>query len=65
MSDEANPDKKILGTEVGLTDAMRFKGAAPEVINSRYALPPNYICWGYLKTFLSKDVPVLHLLVPS
>jgi len=37
-SETANPDTKILGTEVGLLDAMRFKGAAPEVINSRLAM---------------------------
>lgn len=26
-SDTANPDKEILGTDVGIVDAMRFKGA--------------------------------------
>ena len=36
-SPEANRDKEILGTEVGVADAMRFQGAAPELINSRYA----------------------------
>ncbi len=28
-------ERSILGTEVGFPDAMRFKGAAPEIINSR------------------------------
>jgi len=37
-SPEANPDTRVLGTEVGVVDAMRFKGAAPEVINSRLAM---------------------------
>lgn len=37
-SKEANPDTEIFGTEVGVADAMRFKGAAPEVINCRLAM---------------------------
>lgn len=37
-SDTANPDRAILGTEVGVADAMRFQGAAPELINSRAAM---------------------------
>lgn len=36
-SPEANRDTEILGTEVGVADAMRFQGAAPELINSRYS----------------------------
>ena len=28
-------ERSILGTAVGFPDAMRFKGAAPEIINSR------------------------------
>ena len=35
-SPEANRDTEVLGTEVGVADAMRFQGAAPELINSRY-----------------------------
>ena len=34
-SPEANKDTEVLGTEVGVADAMRFQGAAPELINSR------------------------------
>ena len=30
-------ERQILGTAVGFPDAMRFKGAAPEIINSRYS----------------------------
>lgn len=37
-SSSANPDKAAFGTEVGVTDAMRFQGAAPELINSRAAM---------------------------
>ena len=37
-SPAANPDTRVLGTDVGVVDAMRFKGAAPEVINSRLAM---------------------------
>lgn len=37
-SKTANPDTEVFGTEVGLADAMRFKGAAPEVINCRLAM---------------------------
>lgn len=37
-SPEANRDTELLGTEVGVADAMRFQGAAPELINSRYIL---------------------------
>lgn len=37
-SKEANPDTEFFGTEVGVADAMRFKGAAPEVINCRLAM---------------------------
>ena len=33
--DQFNPDKKVLGTQVGLVDAMRFAGAIPETANSR------------------------------
>ena len=28
-SDRLNPDKKLLGTEVGIADAMRFTGGQP------------------------------------
>ena len=35
-SPEANKDTELFGTEVGVADAMRFQGAAPELINSRY-----------------------------
>jgi len=37
-SDKLNPDREILGTEVGVADAMRFQGALPEVVNSRLAM---------------------------
>ncbi|DBA69829.1 hypothetical protein WJX79_008709 [Trebouxia sp. C0005] len=37
-SKQANPDTEVFGTEVGIVDAMRFKGAAPEVINCRLAM---------------------------
>ena len=29
-------EKRFLGTEVAFPDALRFKGAAPEIANSRY-----------------------------
>jgi hypothetical protein len=28
-------EKELLGTEIALSDAMRFKGAGPEIINCR------------------------------
>ena len=31
-------EQRFLGTEVAFPDALRFKGAAPEVANSRYWL---------------------------
>jgi hypothetical protein len=34
-SPELNKDTELFGTEVGVADAMRFQGAAPELINSR------------------------------
>lgn len=37
-SPEANKDTELFGTEVGVADAMRFQGAAPELINSRAAM---------------------------
>jgi len=37
-SPELNKDTELFGTEVGVADAMRFQGAAPELINSRYNL---------------------------
>ena len=43
-SDAFNPDKKILGTEVGIVDSFRFAGAVPEVANSRYVLRAQLCC---------------------
>lgn len=34
-SEEWNPDRKVLGTAIGIADSMRFHGAIPEVANSR------------------------------
>ena len=37
LVDQNEPEeKRFLGTEVAFPDALRFKGAAPEVANSRY-----------------------------
>ena len=39
LVDQDEPEeKRFLGTEVAFPDALRFKGAAPEVANSRYCL---------------------------
>lgn len=35
---DGEKEKQLLGTEVALSDAMRFKGAAPEIINSRLSM---------------------------
>jgi hypothetical protein len=35
---DGEKEKQLLGTEVALADAMRFKGAAPEIINSRLSM---------------------------
>lgn len=37
-SDAANPDRQILNSDVGFLEMMRFKGALPEVLNSRLAM---------------------------
>jgi len=37
-SDALNPDRQILGTDVGFLEMMRFKGALPEILNSRLAM---------------------------
>lgn len=36
VDQDAPEEQRILGTTVSFPDAFRFKGAAPEVINSRY-----------------------------
>lgn len=39
LVDQDEPaEKRILGTEVAFPDALRFKGAAPEIVNSRLAM---------------------------
>ncbi|KAL3161063.1 hypothetical protein ABBQ38_009446 [Trebouxia sp. C0009 RCD-2024] len=39
LVDQDEPaEKRILGTEVAFPDALRFKGAAPEIANSRLAM---------------------------
>lgn len=38
VQEDGAKEKALLGTEVALSDAMRFKGAAPEIINSRLAM---------------------------
>lgn len=35
MQEDGAREKELLGTEIALSDAMRFKGAAPEIINGR------------------------------
>lgn len=42
-------EKRFLGTEVAFPDALRFKGAAPEIANSRYA--SFMICTGLIELF--------------
>ena len=37
LQEDGAREKELLGTEVALSDAMRFKGAAPEIINGRLA----------------------------
>ena len=34
-SDLVNPDRQLLNTDVGFLEMMRFKGALPEILNSR------------------------------
>jgi len=38
IQNDQKQEREILGTAVAFPDAMRFKGAAPEVINSRLAM---------------------------
>ena len=40
VDQDAPEEQRILGTTVSFPDAFRFKGAAPEVINSRCAIMP-------------------------
>ncbi|CAL8460614.1 g143 [Coccomyxa elongata] len=37
-SDAVNPDRQILNSDVGFLEMMRFKGALPEILNSRLAM---------------------------
>jgi len=54
-SDAANPDRVILNTDVGFLEMMRFKGALPEVLNSRLAMLG--FVWGVVvEHFQNKDL---------
>jgi hypothetical protein len=40
LVDQNQPEEqRFLGTAVAFPDALRFKGAAPEIVNSRYCYP--------------------------
>ena len=44
LVDQDEPEEQsFLHTQVAFPDALRFKGAAPEVINSRYTFQPAVI----------------------
>lgn len=38
IQEDGAREKELLGTEIALSDAMRFKGAAPEIINGRLSM---------------------------
>ena len=42
LVDQNQPEEqRFLGTAVAFPDALRFKGAAPEIVNSRYCYPAS------------------------
>ncbi len=42
LVDQNQPEEqRFLGTAVAFPDALRFKGAAPEIVNSRYSYCPT------------------------
>jgi hypothetical protein len=47
MQSAGNKEKEILGTEVSIADAFRFKGALPEVANCRLAMIGFVAALGY------------------
>jgi len=47
MASDGNREKEILGTEVSIADAFRFKGALPEVANCRLAMLGVVSALGY------------------
>lgn len=47
LSQDGALEKDLLGTEVALSDAMRFKGAGPEIINGRLSSEYNVIVIAY------------------
>jgi hypothetical protein len=47
VTSQGNKEKEILGTEVSIADAFRFKGALPEVANCRLAMLGFVAALGY------------------
>jgi hypothetical protein len=47
VASDGNREKEILGTEVSIADAFRFKGALPEVANCRLAMLGFVAALGY------------------
>lgn len=47
VASDGNREKEILGSEVSIADAFRFKGALPEVANSRLAMLGFVAALGY------------------
>jgi len=47
VSSAGNKEKEILGTDVSIADSFRFKGALPEIANSRLAMLGVVSAMGY------------------
>jgi len=57
VTSAGNKEKEILGSDVSIADAFRFKGALPEVANSRLAMLGFVAAIGY-EFFLGKSLLV-------
>ena len=61
LVDQDEPaEKRILGTEVAFPDALRFKGAAPEIANSRQVACALQYLYGECRDRKRKP-PCMHL----
>lgn len=52
MQEDGAREKELLGTEIALSDAMRFKGAAPEIINGRLSSEPRAFAFAVLAALM-------------
>lgn len=61
LVDQNEPEEqRFLGTEVAFPDALRFKGAAPEVANSRYIGRSSSCAFTSVHSLLDKIIRCSH-----